>query len=179
VSDGRCRGHPCLHEEDTYPCLHEENTHPCLRAADDLCPGSVRAATLSCHLNAAMCHLKLGNAEPCRDECNKVSQQPAPPRPALPPGPTACAMITVDESRVVLRCEMGPSVADRAPPARQALELDSGNPKARFRRGCAYMQLGNMDAAEADFKAALAASPDDAAVKKELAKARCPPGSVN
>ena len=34
--------------EDTYPCLHEEDTYPCLHAADVLCPGSVRAATLSC-----------------------------------------------------------------------------------------------------------------------------------
>mmetsp|Transcript_22395 Transcript_22395/g.45273 ORF Transcript_22395/g.45273 Transcript_22395/m.45273 type:complete len:352 (-) Transcript_22395:239-1294(-) len=83
---------------------------------------AVQAQTLSCHLNCAMCFLKLQKPEQCRKKCN------------------------------------------------DALAMDAGNVKALFRRGCANLALGDADKAEADLKEAEKKSPDDVAVKKELAK---------
>jgi len=82
----------------------------------------VKEATLSCHLNCAMCFLKLNNPDSCRKKCN------------------------------------------------DALGLDEANVKALFRRGCANLQLGDADKAEADLKSAEAKAPEDAAIKKELLK---------
>jgi len=52
----------------------------------------------------------------------------------------------------------------------KALEIDAGNAKAYFRRGCAWLGMNEADKAEADLKKAAEITPDDAAVKKELAK---------
>jgi peptidyl-prolyl isomerase D len=52
----------------------------------------------------------------------------------------------------------------------QVLELDASNTKALFRRGSAYLLMGDADAAEADLKSAQEKDPEDSAIKKELAK---------
>eukprot|EP00285_Hemiselmis_virescens_P007084 CAMPEP_0173392780 /NCGR_PEP_ID=MMETSP1356-20130122/21172_1 /TAXON_ID=77927 ORGANISM="Hemiselmis virescens, Strain PCC157" /NCGR_SAMPLE_ID=MMETSP1356 /ASSEMBLY_ACC=CAM_ASM_000847 /LENGTH=352 /DNA_ID=CAMNT_0014350683 /DNA_START=9 /DNA_END=1067 /DNA_ORIENTATION=+ len=52
----------------------------------------------------------------------------------------------------------------------KALEIDPKNAKAYFRRGSAYLSLNEADKAEEDLKKAQEITPDDAAVKKELAK---------
>jgi peptidyl-prolyl isomerase D len=52
----------------------------------------------------------------------------------------------------------------------KVLELDASNTKALFRRGSAYLLMGDADAAEADLKSAQEKDPEDAAIKKELAK---------
>mmetsp|Transcript_31436 Transcript_31436/g.74149 ORF Transcript_31436/g.74149 Transcript_31436/m.74149 type:complete len:351 (+) Transcript_31436:54-1106(+) len=52
----------------------------------------------------------------------------------------------------------------------EALTLDANNVKGLFRRGCAYLLMGEPDKSEADLKTAEALSPEDAAIKKELLK---------
>ena len=52
----------------------------------------------------------------------------------------------------------------------KVLDLDASNIKARFRRGCAYLLMNDPDNAEADLNKAAEQDPDDAAIKKELAK---------
>jgi peptidyl-prolyl isomerase D len=49
-----------------------------------------------------------------------------------------------------------------------ALEIDSGNVKGLFRRGCAYLKLNNLEAAAADLRKAQELDPTNAGVKKEL-----------
>lgn len=51
----------------------------------------------------------------------------------------------------------------------QVLAEENGNAKALFRRGVARHALGQSEAAAADLTAALRASPDDAAIARELA----------
>ncbi|KNC55269.1 peptidyl-prolyl cis-trans isomerase D [Thecamonas trahens ATCC 50062] len=52
----------------------------------------------------------------------------------------------------------------------ESLAGQSQNVKALHRRGCCHAALKNYDAAESDFKAALAVDPESAAVKRELKK---------
>ena len=52
--------------------------------------------------------------------------------------------------------------------AGQALAVDADNVKARFRRAVARRQLGDLEAARTDLRAALAVDPGSAACKKEL-----------
>jgi len=51
---------------------------------------------------------------------------------------------------------------------KKVLDKDPTNGKALFRRGTAHSALKNYDEAQADLKAALEITPDDAAVKKEM-----------
>ena len=52
--------------------------------------------------------------------------------------------------------------------ASKALEVDSNNVKALYRRAVAHRAMGDVDAAKSDLKAALSVDPDNTAVKKEL-----------
>lgn len=58
--------------------------------------------------------------------------------------------------------------------ASAALALDSGNAKALFRRGCAYLETKDYEEARGDFKAVLAAEPGnaDAAAKLQEVQAK-------
>ena len=47
--------------------------------------------------------------------------------------------------------------------------MDKGSAKALFRRGRARARLGQVDAARSDLEEAARLSPEDAAVKRELA----------
>ena len=56
----------------------------------------------------------------------------------------------------------------------QVLQVDKASTKALFRRGRARRRLGQVDAACADLQEAERLSPDDAAIKRELAAlSRC------
>lgn len=50
----------------------------------------------------------------------------------------------------------------------KALEIDEKNPKAYFRRGCAWLAMNEADKAEADLNKAAELNAGDAAIEKEL-----------
>lgn len=60
--------------------------------------------------------------------------------------------------------------ADAKAAATRALELDAGNTKARFRRGCALTGLGDYDEAAAEFKKCLEQEPSNADAAARLAQ---------
>ena len=100
---------------------------------------------LPSHLNLAACSWRLGNHEHAVLHCTQARLRCPPP------------------------LHTPRRTSTRAP---QVLDHEPSNPKALYRRGSSRLALGYLDEAMADLRAAAAAAPNDAEIRRELRRCR-------